>query len=86
MPAPAIPPAMYAASSMWSTSAAAAGFSMAAIGSTSTTRPPITRKPAGVFIQAFAVTTNMPETAPEIAISTPANKWARGLMRSHPNR
>jgi len=59
---------------------------IAAIGSTFTTCPPWSSKPAGAFIQAFAITTKMPEAAPLTATATPAQRWARGEIRSQPYR
>ena len=60
------------------------GFSIAAIGSTSTTRPPDSRKPTGVCIQAFAVTTNHALATPDTAIGTPDHQCCHGESRSQP--
>ena len=69
---------------MWTTWFRLAGFSIAATGSTSATRPPTSRKPAGAFIHALAVTTKTPEAMPLAATSTPASQWAPGEMRCQP--
>ena len=71
---------------MCRTCAPEAGFIIAASGFTSTTRPSTRRKPAGVFIHALAVTTNIPEHAPLTATMTPAKRWAARLARVHPYR
>ncbi len=69
---------------MWSTSGSAAGVRIAATTSTSVILPPTIRKPAGVFIQALAITTNTAEAAPLAATISPAAMWARRPMRSQP--
>ncbi len=71
---------------MWSVSANAAGLAMAAMGCTSTGCPSTIRNPAGVFIQALAMTTKMPERTPEKATIAPAARWVRGGIRFHPYR
>jgi hypothetical protein len=62
----------------------AAGLRMARYGSTSTARPSTMRKPVGVFIHPFAITTNTPDSTPLSATRTPAAQCARGARRSHP--
>ena len=64
----------------------AAGLRMAANGSMSTARPSTQRKPVGVFIHAFAITTKMPDRTPERATSTPASQCRTRGTRSHPYR
>ena len=64
----------------------AAGVAIAAIGSMSVNAPATSVKPTGVFIQAFAMTTKIPDAAPLIAISTPASRCARGGTFSQPYR
>ena len=62
----------------------AIGFSMPAIGSTLATRPSTTSKPVGAFIHALAITTKMPDAAPLTATRMPAQRCARGEIRSQP--
>src|SRR5439155_1753262 len=78
MAATAKPTAAKAASVMCSASLSAAELAMAARGSTSTTRPPSSRKPAGVFIQALAITTKIPDSVPLRATIAPASQCGRG--------
>jgi hypothetical protein len=75
---------MYAATIMWVVITGVDGFSIAAIGSISTSRPPESTNPCGVCIQAFAVTTNHALAAPEIAIGTPDHQCCHGVSRSQP--
>jgi len=62
----------------------AAGFSMAARGSTPVTRPLTLLNPTGVFIHAFAMVTKIPEATPETATTMPANKCTPGETRFQP--
>ena len=84
MPATAKPVAANAASVMCNVCWNAAGFSMAAMGSTFVTWPPMSSKPAGEFIHALAVTTKTPEAVPLTATATPDQMCARGEIRSQP--
>ena len=61
-----------------------AALNMAATGSTSTTSPSTTRKPAGLFIQALAEMTKMAEAVPLMATGKAVSQWARGERRSQP--
>src|SRR5688572_4310724 len=48
---------------------------------------PLTKSnPAGLFIQAFADTTKIPEASPLIPTTTPVTQWNHVLKRSHPYR
>src|SRR5207245_505944 len=78
------PAAAYAASAMCTACGRAAGFAIAASGSTFTARPATSSNPVGVFIHALAITTKMPDRPPLTATSTPAARWARREIRSHP--
>ncbi len=78
--------AAYAASVIWIVCGRAAVFPIAAMGWTFTTCPFTTSKPVGAFIHAFAITTKIPDAAPLSATATPAQRWARREMRSHPYR
>ena len=62
----------------------AAGVPIAAMGSMLLKEPFASVKPVGVFIQAFAMTTKMPDAAPLSATRTPASRWARGDTLSQP--
>src|SRR6266705_4730409 len=61
-------------------------FSIAWIGFISTTLPFLITKPAGVFIQEFALTINHAEARPLIQIGNEQSQWARGERRSQPYR
>ena len=56
---------------MWRACWNQASLNMAAIGSTLVTSPLTTLNPAGLFIQALAATTKIPEAAPLIATGIP---------------
>ena len=71
---------------MWIAWGNAAGFAIAARGSTFTAWPFTSSNPAGAFIHAFATTTNTPEAAPLNATIPPAARCAPGEMRSQPYR
>jgi hypothetical protein len=64
MPATAMPTALYAASSIWTTYGPAAGLNIAVKGSTSTSAPSAIRNFVGLFIHQLTVTTKAPESAP----------------------
>ncbi len=84
MPATAKPVAAYEASVMCSVCWKAIGFSMAAIGSTWASCPFTTSKPVGAFIQAFAITTKMPDSGAAHRDEDAGPEWARGEIRSQP--
>ena len=60
------------------------GLNMAWIGLMSTTLPSLNTKPAGVFIQEFALTINHAEARPLIQIGKEQSQCARGERRSQP--
>jgi len=77
----------YADTSMWGSSVAVDGLRAAASGSTRSSTPSgPSWKPAGVFIQAFAMTTNTELAAPLTAIGIEVSQWATGLSRFQPYR
>lgn len=59
-----------------------AGVNIAAHGSGSTTRPPTSRNPWGVFIQALAATTKNADATPATTIGNPEARCTRGGNRS----
>src|SRR5260370_3207873 len=71
---------------MWTSSVGVEGLKAAARGSTRMIRPPDAWKPVGEFIQAFVITTNTDEAAPEMAIGIEQSQWASGRRLSHPYR
>ncbi len=74
---------MKAARIMCTVCGGAAGFSIAAQGSTPTTLPSRRVKPRGWFIQAFAHTTKNADAVPAITMGRPVSRWRRGGSRSH---
>ena len=63
------------------------GPNIAAHGWASTTCPSASsRKPVGLFIQAFAATTKKAPAAPEMIIGSALSMCARGDRRFQPNR
>ncbi len=87
MPATAKPTATNAANVMCRHCVNAAGFNIAASGSTSITLPAASIvKPVGVFIQAFAVTTKRPDRMPITNTRMPDARCTRGDSRFQPYR
>ena len=79
------PATMKAARIMWVVCTGVAGLNIAAQGSgRRRCRPRSSRKPAGWFIQALAVTTNQAEATPATTIGTPVSRCTRGDRRSQP--
>ena len=71
---------------MWMVCVSAAGLKIAAIGSMPAGFPSTMVNPVGVFIQAFAMTTKIPLSAPLRATTMPAHRCARPDSRSQPYR